>query len=292
MSRTFDMMQRYSARYIDRPLLALPLPVQVHRLLFDLQARLATHRPMLPTRWRTIGGVRTRISRPKGARGRILWLHGGGFVLGSPDTHAALTDHLALATGMEVWCPRYRLAPEHPWPAAVNDCISVARAIADTTGRPLHLGGDSAGGNLALMVLRDAVERNMPPQSVTLISPAVDLRADRADPDDDDEMLLPRAFLRRCRQAYLGDAPGTDPRQSPLTVPFPACPPVHIELARREVLEGDSNALIAHLRRGRTKVTVHREADVPHDYHVSAGRSDAANAGVRRIANHILGTTA
>lgn len=286
MSQTFDRIRRYSTRYIDRPFLALPIPFSMHRRLFEVQARLGSTRPDVPTRWQTIGGVPTRITSPPGALGRLLWLHGGGFTLGSPTTHAALTDHIAVLAGLEVWAPHYRLAPEHPWPCAPDDCATVARAMPG----PFHLGGDSAGGNLALVLLHERLAIADRPLSVTLISPVVDLRPDRPDSGGDDEMLLPRAFLRRCQHAYLGQLDGCDPRQSPLSAAYPDCPPVHLELSVREALEQDGHALAAHLRASDAKVTVHSEPGVPHDYHLSAGRSAAANAGIARIVAHIRQT--
>ncbi|GIT92301.1 alpha/beta hydrolase [Jannaschia pagri] len=283
MSQVFDRIRRFTTRYVDRPILALPLPVGIHRSLFALQAKLMTTEVEVAVRWQDVGGVPTRIVSPPRPKGRLLWLHGGGFVLGSPDTHAGLTDHLALASGLEVWTPRYRRAPEHPWPAAPDDVRSVAQAMP----RPFHLGGDSAGGNLALVLLAQALTDGRAPLSVTLISPVVDLRERQDDSRTDAEMLLPRAFLHRCRAAYLRDADGRDRRQSPVLAEFPGCPPVHLELSAREVLEPDGMAIAERLEAAGATVHLHVEPKTPHDYPLCAGRSSAADMAILRMAKHL-----
>jgi acetyl esterase len=92
----------------------------------------------------SIGAIPCRRYRPKNPTGKLLYLHGGGFVLGGLDSHDSICADLAQGTGLEVTAVEYRLAPEHPCPAAINDCWEVLRAIG-----PCVVTGDSAGGNLA-----------------------------------------------------------------------------------------------------------------------------------------------
>ena len=108
----------------------------------------------------------------------ILYLHGGGFVGGSPRTHRPITAALALG-GARVFVPDYRLAPEHPFPAAPDDARAVWQAVCDSEpDAPLALGGDSAGGNLALgLMLRLRDEGARLPLAAVLFSPATDLTA-------------------------------------------------------------------------------------------------------------------
>ncbi|UWQ16488.1 alpha/beta hydrolase [Jannaschia sp. M317] len=278
MSRAFDRLRRMTTRYIDRPLLALPLPIAAQRTLFEISARLNARPAAASVVWEDVAGIRTRVSRPAEARGRLLWLHGGGFIIGSPQTHAAFADRMAQETGLEVWLPDYRLAPENPFPAAPDDCTAVARAMPG----PFHLAGDSAGGNLALVVLQDMLAREKPPLSVTLISPAVDLREGRDAPECD-EMLMPAAFLTRCRAAYVAGADARDPRLSPILGRYPNAPPVHIELSSREVLERDGQAIARRLREDGARVSTFVEHGVPHVYHLAVGRSAAAEAALLRL---------
>ena len=280
MTRGYDQMRRITAPYIDRPVLALPLPRRLQRMIFEVHSRLNSRGPDIPVRWEDVAGVPTRIATPPGARGHLLWLHGGGFAIGSPRTHAALTDALAVATGLEVWSPAYRLAPEHPFPAAPDDCLAVARAMPGA----MHIGGDSAGGNLALVTLQALLAEGRPPRSVVLVSPVVDMRPDRTPDPDVREMLLSRNFMRRCSRDYLAGQDDRDPRASPLLGRYEGCPPVHLELSAREILERDGLAIADHLRRAGARVTLHSEPRVPHVFHICAGRSDAADRAVARLA--------
>jgi acetyl esterase/lipase len=125
----------------------------------------------------TVGGVPGEWSRRTGAPARpgsILYLHGGAYCVGSPATHRALTSRLARVTGLPVFAADYRLAPEHPYPAALDDAIAAYRAL--RADGPVILMGDSAGGGLALataLALRDAGAPA--PAALALFSPWVDL---------------------------------------------------------------------------------------------------------------------
>lgn len=276
-----DRMRAVRALWVERTLLALPLPVTVPRRLFEAQARLLPRVTGVDVEWRRIAGVPCRVARPRDRhpRGRLLYVHGGGFVMGSPRTHAPLTDRLARDAGLEVVAPRYPLAPEAPFPAAVDACRAVARALPPGA----HLGGDSAGGGLALAVLQDLLAAGRPPATVVLISPVARLDPARTPPRDHRELLLPEAFLRRCVAAYAPGVAPDDPRLSPIHGRYPGCPPVHLELSAGEILEGDGLALAALLRGHGAPVDVVRAPGVPHVFHLSAGASPAADAGVARL---------
>lgn len=277
----FDRMRRFTAPLVERPFLALGLPFPLQRRLFEIGVRILRERVPLRTEWRDLDGISCRVATPEGARGRAVWLHGGGFVMGSPDSYAGLTDLFADRAGIEVWTPRYRLAPEHPFPAAPRDCLAALRAMPG----PYHLLGDSAGATLALSVLQDLLPSG-PPLSVTLISPGVDLDLARA-VHDHREMVFSEGVLRRFQRAYVGDADPADPRISPLRGRYPNAPPVLLELSRGEFLEAEGHALAERMRAQGAPVRVHVEPGVPHDYHLFAGRSAAADRALARIAGHL-----
>ena len=282
MTNAFDRVRRVTAPLVEKPILSLPLPFSVQRRAFEIGARVLKRVPPAAVGWTAPAGVRTRIATPEGARGRLLWLHGGGFVMGSARSYAALTDRLAIRAGLEVWCPDYRLAPEHPFPAAPDDCTAVATAIPG----PFHLGGDSAGGTLALVVLQRLLDIGRPPESVTLISPGTDLRGDRDLPEHR-EMVFSEAVLRRFQRAYVGGADPTDPRVSPIRGTYCGAPPTLIELSEGEFLEHDGRRLARRMREQGVAVTLRVEPGVPHDYHIFAGRSAAADRALDRIAAHM-----
>ena len=120
--------------------------------------------PREGSRWRDTGAAegpgRVRISEPEGSpRGTYLHIHGGGWVIGAPDQYDEPNQALARRTGLRVVSAQYRLAPEHPWPAAKQDCLAAARWVLETFDGPFFIGGESAGGHLAVVTaigLRDA----------------------------------------------------------------------------------------------------------------------------------------
>ena len=130
----------------------------------------------------TIGGVEClRVTSTSGgsANGRMLYIFGGGFIVGDPETDMPVIGAMAEGCGVEVIAPRYRLAPENPAPAAGDDCWAVYEAMATEPGR-LLLAGESAGGNLALLTAQRAHQEQVPMASaLALLSPAADLRTER-----------------------------------------------------------------------------------------------------------------
>ncbi|WP_299817069.1 alpha/beta hydrolase fold domain-containing protein [uncultured Jannaschia sp.] len=282
----FDRMRRVTAPWVERPFFALALPFRLQRRIFEIANRLLRARVALRIEWREAGGIRCRVAIPDGATGRAVWLHGGGFVMGSPESHAGLTDRFAASAGLEVWVPDYRLAPEHPFPAAPDDCLAALRAVP----RPYHLLGDSAGATLALAALQDLLP-DAAPQSLTLISPGANLIPVR-EVHDHSEMVFSGPALRRFQRAYVGTADPNAPRVSPLFGHYRGAPRTLIELSRGEFLEVDGHRLAARMREDGVPVTVHVEPDVPHDYHLFAGRSAAADRALHRIAAHLRGADA
>eukprot|EP01030_Chromulinospumella_sphaerica_P015458 gene15458-15267_t len=125
-----------------------------------------------------LGGVPGEWLIPVNPKGALLYIHGGGFVAGHPPMYRPFCGALANALGSRVFMVDYRLAPENPFPAPLDDCIAAFEAlVADTpTGEPIFVAGDSAGGNLSLAVLQHALKKKLPAHGGLLISPATDMR--------------------------------------------------------------------------------------------------------------------
>ena len=268
----------HGCRWGVRPLLALPVPWTLHRRAFELGTPSAARLPGVAVERTRVGAVPCRIVRPEaGAAGTILWLHGGGFVMGSSGgVYLAFGAALAGATGRRVVLPDYRLAPEDPFPAAPDDTLAVARALA--AEGPFALGGDSAGGTLAMVTLAGMLADEAAPERVVLASPAADLDPARPVPRGHREMMLPVAMLRRVARDYAGAADPRDPRLSPIHGDYAGAPPVLIQCARGEILEGDADALAARLRAVGASVTLEKEAGVPHVWQLFAGLAAADRA--------------
>jgi monoterpene epsilon-lactone hydrolase len=196
---------------------ALPWPVQRTRL--DQATRIA----LLPRRTtvteQTIAGLRAEVvsSRSPGSGLTVVHFHGGGYCLGSAVTARSWAAHLSTQTGGRVVLPEYRLAPEHPYPAALEDARTVMKALSGSG--PVVVSGDSAGGGLALALvlsMRDAGQEL--PAGCILLSPWLDLGRDRrADPGlMRRDVLLSPDWLDACARAYAEPSSWADHLISPL----------------------------------------------------------------------------
>ena len=188
---------------------------------------------------RSLAGVPTEVARRKTGGGEatsaVLFLHGGAFIIGSPRSHRSITGRLTRLTGADVFVPDYRLAPEHPFPAALDDAVACYRALLDEGYAPerIAVAGDSAGGGLALsLCLRLRAERLPQPACVALISPWADLTLTRLAPIANDALLRP-TWLAQGAAAYLQGRSAEDPLVSPLAADLSGLPPIMIELGVR-----------------------------------------------------------
>ena len=218
------------------------------------------------------GAIAARLYEPLGeapAAGRagLVYYHGGGWSAGDLDTHDHLCRHLALAGGFSVIAIDYRLAPEHPFPAALDDCIAATRAVRERAGalgldaNRLAVGGDSAGGSLATLVclaLRDAGEHWVRAQH--LIYPAVDFAADTASMRQNGTgYLLTRGAMDMFTQWYVPQAADrTNPQASPLRAASHAnLPPAIIQTAEFDPLRDEGADYAAKLRAAGVAVDYH-----------------------------------
>ena len=274
-----DRALAFSAWAFAKPALAAPLPWTLYRRAVGLAVRDAPPAGLRVT-WERIGPHGARVADPGPGAPTVLWFHGGCFTLGSPRTHARLTDPIA-RTGLRMVVPTYRLAPEHPFPAAYEDCLAAARQVA--AEGPFLMGGDSAGGTLAASVLAQLLSDGVTPERVALIAPAADLDPGRPEPAAARDLVLSKPLLRRVGRAYVRDADPADPRLSPAHARFEGCPPALLHCTRGELLEEDTEALARAMRAGGAAVTVEKARDLPHAWHIAAGRAPVADAALARI---------
>ena len=225
------------------------------------------------------------VDNKNGASPRLVWFHGGGYVFGSPQTHSRLGAAMAAATGQRVFLPHYRLAPEHPWPAQLEDALAVVRALQDRDQR-VALAGDSAGAHLALVTALTLAREQRPVDALALCSPNTDrsgLSATRKantprDPMNDDEQD------RRLAKLAFGHTPLNSPQLSPLLDDLSLLPPTHIEVGEREVLLDDARLLAQRGQAAGRDISCHIEPDVFHMWQLWTPWLASANASVERIA--------
>ena len=263
----------------------LPLPVSWLRQGMEASAVLFPVDPRVAISVDTLGGVLTDTLQPAVHAGfHIVHLHGGAFFTGSRRTHRALAAQLSLRSGACVHLPDYRLAPEHPWPAAPNDALAVWMALR-ARGIPAErivLSGDSAGCALAIglaQALRDKGEAG--PAALLLMSPYLDLSLCAASVRRlrwRDPMVTERA-LRRGGDAYRASIPATDARVSPLFGELHGLPPALVQVGSDEILLDDARRYATLARHAGSQVLLQETAGAWHDFQLfcaalpSAGRA-------------------
>jgi acetyl esterase/lipase len=201
----------------------------------------------------------------------ILYFHGGGYIVGGLASHGAFCARLARETGGRVLFADYRLAPEHVFPAALEDGMDALREAALLAQGKLIIAGDSAGGGLALAVTQAAIAQGdagamRVPDAVVLISPWTDLTLSGPSMVSNaaTDSMLSMKILTRMRATYLGPHEPANRRASPLFDPNTHLPPVLLIYSESEVLRDDSKRLAQNLRLGGTQVTEHSVPGKPH----------------------------
>jgi acetyl esterase/lipase len=223
-----------------------------------------------------------------GARRTVVHFHGGGYCVGSAREALSWAGHLTAAAGCLVVLPEYRLAPEHPHPAALEDARAVVAAlIAEAGPGSIVLSGDSAGGGLALALalsMRD--EGQVLPAGCILLSPWLDLGRDRrADPGlVRRDVLLDPGWLDACARAYAAPAAWADVSVSPLRAGHAGLPPLLIQAATAELLAPDAALLAARATAAGVDVTYTRWPGLWHDFVLQPGLLDAADSAVAQAA--------
>ncbi|MEV0090237.1 alpha/beta hydrolase [Streptomyces sp. NPDC050738] len=224
--------------------------------------------------------------------GRLLFLHGGGYVIGSPDTHAGLAGELARRAGLRAVSVDYRLAPEHSFPAAVDDGLAAYRELLDagTDPRDLVIAGDSAGGGLSIATLLAAREAGLPqPAAVVTFSPWADLTLTGGSmrSKEDADPIFTASDVRAYADLYAGTADRAHPLASPVFADLTGLPPLLVQVGSNEVLLDDAVRLAGRAGADDVDVTLEIGAGLPHVYQLNYGRLDEADAALDRAARFL-----
>lgn len=216
------------------------------------------------------------VSVPQAASSQVmLYLHGGGYIMGSCHSHRLLAAALAQATGARVLVLDYRLAPEHPFPAALEDAQAAYRWLVTTGIKPEHivLAGDSAGGGLALstlLALRDAGQQL--PAKAILLSPWTDLSVSGASyvTRAERDFMITRDYLLAEAHTYLGEQDPRTPLASPVYADLHGFPPLLIQVGSDEILLDDATRVAESAQQAGVAVTLDIIEGMWHVWHAAA----------------------
>lgn len=281
-------LQSLIAMLRARPLAGPETPIEEIRAGFEAMAAMNPLPPDVRTEPVEAGGVRAEWVIPPGAAEDrvLLYLHGGGYVIGSINTHRELVARIARAAGVRGLALDYRLAPEHPFPAAVEDATAAYAWLLEQGYAPekVVIAGDSAGGGLTLATLVSARDRGLPmPAAAVCLSPWVDLEGigesmtERADLDP----LVQREALRRMASLYLAGADPRTPLAAPLYADLRGLPPLLIQVGTWETLYDDATRIAERARAAGVPVVLEPWEEMIHVWQLFSNVPEAREATER-----------
>lgn len=281
---------RQTMNRLVRPVLHPAVPVPVQRRIVR-----QAYRSSIPPRAAhfentTAGNIPvTRTSYGNNSRGAVLYLHGGGYIIGSSSTHRGITGHLAKTSGCIVVTPDYRLAPEFPFPAALDDAEACWNGLLEMGFEPeqLALAGDSAGGGLAVALAMRLRDKNAPlPASLTVFSPWVDLTQKQLYMPEC-EPVLQANWTSKAAGLYAGEESLTNPLISPVFGDLSGLPPLLIQVGSQEILLNDAERLAEVASRHDVETRLEIYNSLWHVFQVHSGQLDRATAAMETAGEHI-----
>ena len=259
------------------------MPARVGRRILDSSVAVMRLPAGTVVRHTTLGGRHAeRVTVGATERPRaVLYLHGGGYSVGSARLYRACAAHLAKASGAVVFTLDYRLAPEHPYPAALDDAVAAFTELVTQLGyqpATTAIAGDSAGGGLAVAAARRLTDRGMRPGALVLLSPWTDPSDEEFDLDRDS--VTNRLWGRASATSYRGDADPLDPGYAPLHGPLDGLPPMLVHCSTVEMLHPQIIRFADAVKQAGGDVHLTARDDWWHSFHVLAGTVREATEAV------------
>lgn len=260
------------------------------RPMFDTMLSTTHPAPDVRVEPATVGGVAgtwLRLAKPY-PTARMLYLHGGGYVLGSANAFANFISQIAARVGVETFIPDYRLAPEHPFPAAIDDAVAVYRGLAAEGPGRIAVLGDSAGGGLtlALLSILAADKANgVQPAGAAVMSAWADLAltADSMKTRAEADPIFTPSVLQTLAETYLQGQDATHPKASPLYAQLNGLPPIRMDVGDDEVLLDDSILYAERARASGVEIALSVWEGMSHVFQSSLGHFLAAEKSVAAI---------
>lgn len=245
---------------------------------------------------RDIAGVRTIVATPKKSTATtqatnkaLLYWHGGGYVIGKPESFKSLYGQLGKRIGATVYAPDYRLAPEYPYPAAIDDAIACYQALLNQYGAEnIAVAGDSAGANLCLAMCLKARDMQLPqPAALYLLSPFADLQLNAPSTEEMDgkDPVLDKATLVDWASKYAQREALSHPMVSVTEADYRGLPPMLIQVGSDEVLRDDSYAVRELAEQAGIEVQLELGEGLWHDWQLFAPLMPEASAAIDRAAS-------
>ncbi|HEY1968840.1 MAG TPA: alpha/beta hydrolase [Pseudonocardia sp.] len=282
-----DRYDQFSARLAANP----EMDVDALRNMLDSLGVLAAEPTEVTYADVDAGGVPAILATPLDAASDqvIVYSHGGGCVTGSAQSHRKLAAHLAKAAGTHALVVDYRLAPEHPFPAQIEDLVTAHRWLRANGYAAEHTAtaGDSAGANLAIttvLKLRELGERL--PAAVIAISPWLDMEhlGKTLESNADSDSFISREVSEMCASIYLGETRRDEPLANPLHADLAGLPPMFVCVGEAEALLDNAERIADRARAAGVDVTLEVQAGQQHVYPFMAGRSKHADASIANAA--------
>jgi epsilon-lactone hydrolase len=278
---------RLGARRVSRRAFDPGLPWEVQRRRLDRLVRSWPLRRGTSVTKTELNGVRVEVVTSTSTPAvTVVHFHGGGYCVGSPAEARDWAAYLSARADCRMILPDYRLAPEHPYPAALEDARAVLRAVlAETEPGAVVVSGDSAGGGLALIIAQTGPRL----AGCMLMSPWLDLTADwTADPDlVRRDVILTPAWLEACAEAYAPEADRAQPTISPLHGELKGLPPLLIQCGTDDLVYPDAENLAARARSAGMDVTATQWPRLWHNFPLQPDLLAAADAAVTQSASFI-----
>ena len=277
-SATTRRTAAFLRRFVKPRILSLTAPARALQALVERFSpeRRAPFAPQIPGDW---------TPASTGAAATLFYLHGGAFLIGSPRLFRYVSHQFARA-GFDVFAPAYRLAPEHVFPAALDDVLRAYRVFVDAQPGPFVLVGDSAGGGLAVsLMLRIRDEGLRPPVAAALSSPWVDLAATGASMRENEarDPLFTRKDILLGARAALGRQSARNPYASPVYADLSGLPPMLVHVGADEALRDDSTRLVARARHAGVDARLEMWPGVPHAWQLMSFLPEAQESRAKAI---------
>lgn len=295
-SRLVNILAQSVIRSTIRPLWSSKLPITWQRSITGALLNNGWVPRAAKVSETTLGGIRTELLVPATGAGEqvIFYVHGGGYVVCSPRTHRPLTSRLTLALNATTYVPHYRLAPEQPFPAGLEDVLAAYQGLLANgiNASNVVIMGDSAGGGLALALTLSIRDKGLPlPAKLMLISPWVDLTlvGETLHSKNGIDPMLTWDWIVSKTPDYLGATAATNPLVSPLFADLTGLPPTLVQVGSEEILLSDSERLAVNAAAAGWALTLTVWQGMWHDFQLLGSMVPEADAAIAAITRFVRG---